>query len=191
MFARHSKDKSWDYHSANHTWNRTLVKQLVSKHSGTARTVKHQPYILMNWNRLKKRWQRSSTSTPWRRLTCGVVTLKVVPVVGVAGRGEMLFWAWAWAWAWAKACWGTITNWPNSVRTRTIPEEEQGQVLHGYPNVQIFGSVWNYSPMVKKTKQKNVLSTCKISYVCFYFPVSQKQRKLDIFSSLPIHMPLG
>lgn len=30
-------------------------------------------------------------------LTCGEVTLKDVPVVGVAGRGEMLFWAWAWA----------------------------------------------------------------------------------------------
>lgn len=29
------------------------------------------------------------------RLTCGVVTLKDAPVVGVAGRGEMLFWAWA------------------------------------------------------------------------------------------------
>lgn len=26
-------------------------------------------------------------------LTCGVVTLKDAPVVGVAGRGEMLFWA--------------------------------------------------------------------------------------------------
>lgn len=26
-------------------------------------------------------------------LTCGVVTLKDVPVVGVTGRGEMLFWA--------------------------------------------------------------------------------------------------
>lgn len=28
-------------------------------------------------------------------LTCGADTLKDAPVVGVAGRGEMLFWAWA------------------------------------------------------------------------------------------------
>lgn len=27
-------------------------------------------------------------------LTCGAATLKEVPVVGLAGRGEMLFWAW-------------------------------------------------------------------------------------------------
>lgn len=68
-----------------------------------------------------------------KSLTCGVVTLKDVPVVGVAGRGAMLFWAWAWAWAWtwAKACWETMTIWPSSVRTNTIPEEQQGAIIRG------------------------------------------------------------
>ena len=63
-------------------------------------------------------------------LTCGVVTLKVVPAVGVAGRGEMLFWAWAWAWAWARACWGTMTSWPISVRTNTIPAQWRRHRTH-------------------------------------------------------------
>jgi len=59
------------------------------------------------------------------RGTCGVVTLKVAVLVGVEGLGEMLFWAWAWA----RACWGTITSWPISVRTSTIPQTHTASVI--------------------------------------------------------------
>jgi len=56
----------------------------------------------------------------------------VPPAVGVAGLGEMLDTAWPWwlfAWAWARTCWGTITNWPVSVRTRTMPGEENDKLF--------------------------------------------------------------
>lgn len=61
--------------------------------------------------------------------TCGVVTLKVAVLVGVEGLGEMLFWAWAWA----RACWGTITSWPISVRTSTIPPTHTTSVIQRRP----------------------------------------------------------
>lgn len=50
--------------------------------------------------------------------------------VGVAGLWLMLATVWPCcdlAWAWARTCWGTMTSWPVSVRTRTTPEEESKQ----------------------------------------------------------------
>lgn len=68
------------------------------------------------WVKLSESEVRNDMNIEQVYCTCGVVTLNVVPLVGVDARGVMLFCAWA------RACWGTMTSWPISVLTRTIPD---------------------------------------------------------------------
>lgn len=62
-------------------------------------------------------------------LTCTVDICTGGALVGVAGRGVIVFWGWDWACACAcicaKACWGIISNCPFSLRTRTMPVKKE------------------------------------------------------------------
>lgn len=96
------KKKMWEAHLSKNWW---CTRQRRTKHT-------------------KARWNQA-------RHTWAVVRRKTGPLVGTESRGEMLagpcpcVCTWACICAWARACWGTITSCPASVRTKTIPSENE------------------------------------------------------------------
>lgn len=106
-------------------------------------------------------------------LTCTVDICTGGALVGVAGRGVIVFWGWDWACACAcicaKACWGIISNCPFSLRTRTMPvKRETGQetnILFKYERTHFFSVCfypsWMHMELMycwRTTQMTNVVS---------------------------------
>lgn len=99
------------------------------------------PYLLLHSSQEKN---LTALRLQIPELTCTVDICTGGALVGVAGRGVIVFWGWDWACACAcicaRACWGIISNCPFSLRTRTMPVKgETGQetkILFQYERTQ-------------------------------------------------------